>query len=300
MKTLALFGPMGMLGSAVYGVLRAEYKLVLVLRDIDRLPILDKAYGGVSEHRSVHFDSDALQAEYTAGFPTQSEPQTWRKLVHEIGTVDGVVNCIGVTNRFSQQQPLVAYFINSAFPYLLAHTYGSKLLHITTDCAYNGNAGAPYTEESIPSPTDLYGLTKMLGEPANRSLVFRTSIIGPEISGFVSLLEWVRKQEGKTISGYTKHLWNGVTTKQFGTIAQTIFRNRDAFPTNGLFHIFGTDTSKFDLVSMIAKKYGVNVRIVPDDTTALDRRLRTVKELNEQLRIPNLQSMIDEMDLLPM
>lgn len=295
MKTLALFGPIGMLGSAVFGVLHKNYKLVLVLRDIDRLPILDKAYGGVNEHRSVFFDSAALIKQYVGGFPALSVAPTWDKLISDISEVDGVVNCIGITNRYSQQQPLVAYFINSAFPHLLAGTYGSKLIHITTDCVYNGNVGAPYTEESVPSPTDLYGLTKMLGEPADRSLVFRTSIIGPEVAGFVSLLEWVRQQNGKTINGYTNHLWNGITTKQFGLIVDQIMADRDAFPAHGLFHVFGSDVSKFKMVTAIAKKYGVAVNVSPDDGPVLDRRLRTVKDMNQRLQIPTFSEMLADL-----
>jgi len=39
----------------------------------------------------------------------------------------------------------------------------------------------------------------MLGEPKEKSLVLRTSIIGREISGFTSLLELVLQQEGKRL-----------------------------------------------------------------------------------------------------
>lgn len=292
MKTVALWGPIGMLGSAVYNVLCEKYHLVLVLRDIDNLPILDRAYGGVSNHRSVFFDSESLMNNFSEGFADQPSSPVWQKLLAEIGSVDGVINCIGITNRFSQQQPLIAYFMNAAFPHLLAQTYGQKLLHITTDCVYNGNTGAPYTEDSIPSPTDLYGLTKMLGEPADRSLVLRTSIIGPEISGFVSLLEWVRKQSGQTVKGYTQHLWNGVTTKQFGLIADLIFSNRDAFPDHGLFHVFSSDVSKYDMITAIAKKYSIDVTVTPNDGPKLDRRLRTIHPLNEQLAIPSFTEML--------
>lgn len=292
MKTIALLGPIGMLGSAVYGVLHTKYKLVLVLRDIDRLPLLDQAYGGVSEHRSVFFDSDAVMKEYSDGFPKESASPTWKKLIEDIGEVDGVVNCIGITNRYSQEQPLVAYFMNSAFPHLLAYAYGPKLLHITTDCGHNGNTGAPYTEDSLPSPVDLYGLTKVLGEPADRSLVLRTSIIGPEIAGFVSLLEWVKKQNGQTVKGYTRHFWNGVTTKQFGIIADTIFSGREEFPAHGLFHTFSTDVTKYDMITAIAKKYKVNVTVTPDDGPFLDRRLGTVHPFNEQLHIPSFDEML--------
>lgn len=295
MKKLALFGPIGMLGSAVYSALHEKYKLILVLRDVNRLTILNDAYGGVNQHRSVFFDSDALQKEYTEGFPSLSEAPTWQKLIAEIGEIHGVVNCIGVTNRFSQQQPLVAYFINSAFPHLLAQSYGSKLIHITTDCVFNGNAGAPYTEDSMPSPTDLYGLTKMLGEPMDRSLVLRTSIIGPEISGFVSLVEWVRKQDGQVVKGFNQHHWNGITTLEFGKIVDRIFSHRSDYPRNGLFHIYSTDVTKHDMIVAIAKKYHVDVTVTPTNGPRLDRRLRTVKDLNGKLQIPPFGEMLRDL-----
>lgn len=292
--TLAIFGPTGMLGSAVYNVLQLEFNLVLVGRDLAGIELLNKAYGGVENHRIVQFPSDTLFQEYIKGFPGKNGSQSWNNLVENIGTVDGVINCIGVTNRYSQKDPVGAYLTNSLLPHLMSSTYGHRLLHITTDCIYNGVTNAPYTESSIPSPTDLYGVTKQLGEPSDRSLVLRTSIIGPEINHFVSLLEWVKLQAGKTIHGYTHHLWNGITTKQFGLITKEIFQNRSAYPDTGLFHIFSSDISKFDMLSSIANKYSVDVIIEPDDLPVLDRRLRTEKDLCTKLNIPSFSKMLEQ------
>lgn len=293
MKTIALFGPLGMLGNAVYDALQHEFMLVLVLRDPSRLSILEAAHGGVKKHKVVAVDTEALFHDYSIGFAGGTHSDTWKKLVQDIGEIDGVINCIGVTNRYSQQQPLSAFFVNSAFPHLLSTSFGSKLLHITTDCVYNGiDGGAPYTETSLQSPDDLYGLTKMLGEPSDRSLVLRTSIIGPEVAGFVSLLEWVKKQEGQTVYGFTQHRWNGITTKQYGLIAKMIFSNRDQFPDHGLYHIFSTDVTKYEMVVAIAKKYSVNVKVERDDKHILDRRLRSVKDLNARLGIPSFDEML--------
>ena len=295
MKTVAIIAPTGMLGSAVYAQLKDHYKLVLVLRDPKKLEELDRHYGGVSEHRSVVIDSDAIYQDYLHGFHTAVVSSSVKKLLDAIGPVDAVINCAGITNRYSAQKPLEAMFVNGALPHIFSYHYGSKLIHITTDCVYDGIKGAPYDETSPPNPTDIYGISKLLGEPKDHSLVFRTSIIGPEISGFVSLLEWVKQQEGKTIKGFTNHLWNGITTKEFGNICDKIISNRDAFPKSGLFHIFSNDVTKYEMVMKIKEKFGVNVNIGPEESSPIDRRLGSIHDLCKKLKIPSFVEMVQQL-----
>lgn len=298
MKTIAIIAPTGMLGSAIYGVLHDRYQLVLVLRDPEKLPLLDKAYGRVSSHRVFEYDFARLQSDYVSqphGFLMSPQSPALADFIAGVGDVDAIVNAAGITNRYSTKDPTATFFINSALPNILSEHYTNRLFHITTDCVFNGVIGAPYTEASPKSPYDLYGLSKSLGEPAEHSLVMRTSIIGPEIAGFVSLISWVQQQGEKTIRGFTKHLWNGITTKQFGKIVDQIVSQRTAYPDHGLFHIFGSVVSKFEMVTAIKDKYQVNVKIEPDDSTSLDRRLGTVKELNTTLHIPTFQEMLNEL-----
>ena len=295
MKTVAIIAPTGMLGSAVYAQLKDYYKLVLVLRDPKKLEELDRHYGGVSTHQSVVIDSDAIYQDYLHGFHTAVVSSSVKKLLDAIGPVDAVINCAGITNRYSAQKPLEAMFINGDLPHIFSYHYGSKLIHITTDCVYDGIKGAPYDETSPPNPTDIYGISKLLGEPKDHSLVFRTSIIGPEISGFVSLLEWVKQQEGKTIKGFTNHLWNGITTKEFGNICDKIISNRDAFPKSGVFHIFSNDVTKYEMVMKIKEKFGVNVNIGPEESSPIDRRLGSIHDLCKKLKIPSFVEMVQQL-----
>lgn len=295
MARIALLAPTGMLGSAVYGVLHEHHELVLVYRDVDKLKLLDETYGAVDKHTKVQFDLAEIQQDFIAGFTKTSTSPKLQKLVDAIGEVDAVVNCAGVIKPYSLKEPIMTMFVNGAFPHLLAVIYGSKLIQITTDCAFAGLEGAPYTEESPKSPNDLYGLSKSLGEPADRALVLRTSIIGPEIHGFVSLIEWVKKQSGQTAKGFTRHLWNGITTKQFGKIVHQIVSQRDQYPATGLYHIFSSDVTKYDMVTKIAKKFGVDVTVTPDDGPVLDRRMGTVKDLNAKLQTPTFDAMLAEM-----
>lgn len=296
MKTVAILAPTGMLGSMVYNVFKDRYHLVLVLRDEKKLAALDAAYGGVSRHRSVPFDFTEVFEQHRAGFPTETTAPALERLEASIGPVDALINCAGLTKPHSLEDPAKTFFINGALPHILAERFGSRLIHITTDCAFDGIAGSPYTEVSPKRPNDLYGLSKSLGEPSDTALVLRTSIIGPEISGFTLFISWVRSQEGKTVSGFTNHLWNGITTRAYANCCGRIIEERDAFPQHGLFHVFSSTVNKEEMVVEIAKKYGVRVTVEPKQATpAVDRRLGTIHDLCARLSIPPFHQMIEEL-----
>ncbi|HLC99824.1 MAG TPA: sugar nucleotide-binding protein [Patescibacteria group bacterium] len=292
MKTVAITAPTGMLGSMVYNVLKDKYNLVLVYRDEDKMKILDEAYGGVGKHKKVHFDLMDLYQDYVTGFPTSNIGPSTKKLVDTVGEIDAFINCAGIIKPHSLKDPITTMFINGAVPNILSAIYKDKLIQITTDCAYDGLVGAPYTEESPKTPNDLYGLSKSLGEPSQHSLVFRTSIIGPEITGFVSLISWFKKQEGQTIKGFTNHLWNGITTKEFGNICDRIVNDRSKYPKTGLYHIFSNDVSKYDMVMKFKEKYRVNVTIEKAAPAPVDRRMRSIYDLHKKLEIPSFDEMI--------
>ncbi len=190
MKRVLLLGATGMLGSAVYGVLNKKYDLILGVRNTDKLALLEKAYGGTSRHTVLPFDADLIYQDYTARKGAPGEYLT--EFLRRAGKVEHVINAIGVTIPFSLREPALTFFINGALPHILAQSFGEKLIHITTDCVYDGKEGFPYNEESLKSPTDVYGLSKSLGEPTC-CLTIRTSIIGRELDGMTGLLEWFLK-----------------------------------------------------------------------------------------------------------
>lgn len=189
---------------------------------------------------------------------------------------DVVVNCAGMINRRQGMDNAEAVFlrVNALFPRLLADACalaGARLIHITTDCVYDGWTGH-YDEAVPPDAIDLYGQSKALGEPRN-AMLLRTSIVGPEQRHFYSLLCWVLSQSG-AIDGYVNHWWNGVTTMELARlVARILLENRYV---EGLFHVFGEDLTKYQLVGKIAAAYGhdVSVRehVAPIDR---DHRLRT-------------------------
>jgi len=292
MKKVLLLGATGMLGSAVYDVLKDKYSLVLSVRDKNKIDLLDKAYGGVKQHKVVEFDASFLYQDFLEkkGYPGDYLSNFLKK----VGEVDYVINATGITIPFSLENQTLTFFINSAFPHILANTFGKKLIHITTDCVYNGKEGFPYDENSTKTPIDIYGLSKSLGEPTN-CLTIRTSIIGRELEGFTGFLEWFLNQKEESVNGFANHFWNGITTKQFGKICDEIMTNPEKYPQTGLYHIFSNSVSKYEMLLKFKEKYNIDCEIKKDEEQKLNRTLSTIHDFNKKLNIPSFDKMLEEL-----
>ncbi len=292
MKKVLILGSTGMLGSAVYDVLKEKYSLILSARDKNKIQLLEKKYGGTENHMLVDFD---VQKVYEDFVNKKGHPGEYlSKFLGEIGEIDYVINAIGVTIPFSLENPALTFFINGALPHILANVFGEKLIHITTDCVYNGREGFPYDENALKTPVDIYGFSKSLGEPT-RCLTIRTSIIGQELEGHTGFLDWFLQQEGKELTGFAEHYWNGITTKQFGKICDEIISNPEKYPKTGLYHVFSTTVSKYEMLLKFKEKFNIECTLKEDHDNKLNRTLATVKDFNSKLNIPSFGEMIDDL-----
>lgn len=220
-----------------------------------------------------------------------------------------VINCIGMIKSriISAKDKPQAIRVNSLFPHQLneaAETFDFKVIQIATDCVYSGATGQ-YSEDSMHDPTDIYGMTKSLGEvQSERFMNLRCSIIGPELAGRSSLLEWVRSQPtGAEIDGYVNHLWNGITTLAFARIVAGIIAN-DGFQ-HGTFHVVPRDVvTKDQLVRLIADRFGRTDLSIRSATAPhlVERSLKTnFPEINARLwkdagyaEIPSIPELVEE------
>jgi dTDP-4-dehydrorhamnose reductase len=188
-----------------------------------------------------------------------------------------VINAIGmIPQKYSLQDNanLSSYIrVNSLFPHLLSlisNKKGATMIHITTDCVYNGKQG-PYTEGQIATETNFYGVSKACGEPED-AMIIRTSIVGEEQTGKKSLLEWVRSQEGQTINGFTHHFWNGLTCLEVARMIQYCLQHHIRW--SGVRHIVSPETvSKYELVSMINEIYDLKITVIPKETETIHKGL---------------------------
>ena len=216
---------------------------------------------------------------------------------------DYIINCVGAIKPAfdAAARGDVPYedllYVNSIFPHQLARwgqVTDSKVIHITTDCVYSGRLGS-YVEDDIHDPFDMYGKSKSLGEPADRAMVIRTSIIGPEFGPRRrSFLEWLKSENGKSIRGFTNHYWNGLTTLELASCLFDVV-SHDVW-IEGLYHLFGTDVTKYEMVTEIIDSYGLNIHVDPFETDqAVDRTLRSIEELQGFCQPLGFRDMISQM-----
>jgi dTDP-4-dehydrorhamnose reductase len=219
-----------------------------------------------------------------------------REKQFEFPECDYIINCIGLIKQYKTWNTRDALVLNSLFPLELARYCKDrdiKMIHITTDCVFSGRVGR-YTEEYFHDALDEYGKTKSLGESCKSEvMVLRTSIIGEELYGNLSFIEWVKSQKGKRINGYINHIWNGVTTLQYAKLCSTIID--EGLYDNGLFHVFSNIINKYELALIINEHFKLDISVDPFETEiSCDRSLSTVKKLNSKLNIPSIEEQIAE------
>ena len=186
-----------------------------------------------------------------------------------------IVNCAGVTLRSKEAlDKNSAISINALLPHRLAEwcsRNGARLIHFSTVCVYDGKKGG-YTEEDLPDARDLYGMTKTLGDVnAPFALTLRSSFIGREIFAGTELLEWFLAQKGKTIKGFRRALFTGLTTNRLAALVGDLIERQPLL--NGLYHVSSETVSKYDLLLMMKEAYGLDVRIEPEEGFSMRRDL---------------------------
>lgn len=186
---------------------------------------------------------------------------------------DVIINCVGVLNKDAEDNPAKAIFLNSYLPHFLAKLatqLNCKLIHISTDCVFNGKKGK-YTETDVKDGIGFYAQSKALGEVEyDQHLTIRTSIIGPELKkNGIGLFDWLMHQEG-TIKGYKNAIWSGVTTTELAkAIEPMILQN-----ITGLFQLANSHINKFDLLVLIKQTFEkTKVNILPFEEYSSDKSL---------------------------
>ena len=303
MKKITILGATGMLGHAVTKVfLKNKDKYIIT---ITARPSTVFANGtGKSEAGGVVLSKDFVScfenlSDFENVIAYDALDLDLSKLWKEKTPPDYIINCIGaIKPTFKHDDPHMYknIYINSVFPHYLsgyAKETGAKLIHITTDCVFDGAKGDSYTENDLHNTHDNYGSSKSLGEPTN-CMVLRTSVIGEEKHNNHSLVEWVKSKKGQEVDGYTNHLWNGITSTQFGEICHTIIQEQ--LHEEDCYHVFSPDTvSKHELVSLINNKLDLGMKVNEVQTDLpINRALSTVKELNNKLNVPSLEEQLDQ------
>tara|TARA_B100000242_G_scaffold96699_2_gene66300 strand:- start:9900 stop:10784 length:885 start_codon:yes stop_codon:yes gene_type:complete len=194
----------------------------------------------------------------------------------EIFKPEIVINCISLPSS-DYEDVFKMLEIFSFLPktlQLLTKKYNFRLIHISSDGVFDGLKGF-YKESDIPNAKDNYGKFKFLGEVYDANCItIRTSIIGPDIYSKRGLLSWLLNQK-KSCECFTKSIFSGFPTIILADIInQHILKNKNLF---GLYHISSNPISKYELLSIVALKYKLNLKTVPVEGPIIDRSLSSEK-----------------------
>lgn len=258
-KKVLILGGSGMLGHTLFRYLfeNPSIDVYATARSTKEL----SGWLSSEQMRNVHYNVDIHDFDHLVKVFADLKP-------------DIVINCIGVIKQAPTiQDPLLTITVNALLPHriaLLSKAIGARMIHISTDCVFNGEKGN-YTENDIANAIDLYGRTKYLGEVSySHCVTLRTSIIGHELKNKQGLVEWFLDQKGK-VQGFKNAIYSGFPTVEIAqVIADYVIPNPDL---TGLYHVSSHPISKFELLKLISNQYSKTIEIEPEESFRLDRSL---------------------------
>lgn len=295
-QQIAILGVSGMLGSMVLDVFYAEkdFSILSTLRDTKEMASLKKKYPNA---KFAILNVDGATPEVIA---KTLKGSSW------------VINCIGIIKPYIHDDNALevarAIRVNSLFPYnlgLAAKKIKAGVLQIETDCVFSGKKGN-YLETDEHDALDAYGKSKSLGEVKMDNVFhLRDSIIGPELSAHVSLLDWfLGQKKNAKVNGFSNHKWNGITTYHFAKICVGIIKTN--LKLESLQHIISVDKpSKAQMLKYFAKYFhreDISITFVKAPKV-INRTLKTIKpKLNKKIwasagykNPPTVREMIKEL-----
>jgi len=269
-KKILVLGSTGLIGHQIYNYLKILEKYDLY---------------NFSYRKKLQDDSFIIDA--------RNEKQFFDN-IYEISP-DIIINCIGILINGANTDPENAIFLNAYLPHKLrkfSDKVGAKLVHISTDCVFSGKKAAPYLEDDYKDGIDIYSKTKSLGEIIYENhLTLRTSVVGPELKADgEELFHWFMCQS-KSIKGYSKSIWSGVTTLELAKAVNCAIEKN----ISGLHHVTNNQSiNKYELL-MIFKKYTQkDINIIKIDGKKTDKSFIDTRQMLDY-RIPSYDEMIFEM-----
>lgn len=258
---ILILGASGMLGSAISKRLIDTESIIYIYYRTDER--FNEFFKG-----AIKVDIPNLDKENLNSFFRELKP-------------DFVINCIGlIKQRKESEDHVQSIEINSLLPHLLSSLsgiYNFKLIHFSTDCVFQGKHGF-YKENSLKDANDLYGLSKSLGEIAycKNTITLRTSIIGRELKGHKSLMDWFLTNPEKEITGYDRAIFSGLTTHEVANVVLIIIRQFKP----GLFNLSSDPIDKFNLLLILNDIWKMEKKIIPNSELKVDKSLDSSKFKN--------------------
>ena len=186
-----------------------------------------------------------------------------------------IINCSGLVKQLEDaNDPLLILPVNAMLPHRLdkiCSLTGIRLIQFSTDCVFSGKKGM-YRETDKSDADDLYGKSKYIGEvhESTSTTTLRTSVIGHELDSVNGLSDWFLSQTG-AVKGYKKAIFSGIPSFELARIIEKYVVTNSKI--RGLYHVSAEPINKLSLLKLVAKEYGKNIEIIPDEKVSIDRSL---------------------------
>ena len=255
-KKIIIFGASGLIGNEIYSFLIKKNKFEVI---------------GTSKKDNLNFRNLNLKSIESL--------ETAKNLIIDFKP-NFVINSLGITKHNADiNQEGLTFLVNSIFPHFLAlnsEKLNYKLIHISTDCVFDGKKNKPYMDDEIANARDIYGYSKSLGEikDLDNVITIRTSVIGHKKEDKSGLLEWFLDQEGNC-DGYSNAIFSGLSTIQLSREVFKIIQNKNFI--SGLFNLSNNAIDKLTLLETIAKIYKKNIKISDNSNIKVNRALNSMK-----------------------
>lgn len=189
--------------------------------------------------------------------------------VFEAAQPDQVIHCAALTNvDRCEIAPEEAFQINTALPgalACLARKHRIPLLHISTDCVFDGVRG-DYSEEDAPNPLNIYARSKLAGEHAVAeanpdALIARVNFYGWSWQGSRSLSEFFLNSlsSGRPFKGFDDLYFCPLLVSDMVELLLRML----ALRLTGIYHVVSSEClSKFDFGRMLARHFGFDENLI--------------------------------------
>jgi dTDP-4-dehydrorhamnose reductase len=231
-----------------------------------KLKILILGHKGMLGHMVKNYFESQKQKIETCNYrwPTK---EMKNYIIHS--NPDFIINCIGAI-----PQRKTTFKINYELPIWLDKYSKSQIIHPGTDCDDDDDYGNSKKRA-----------TNFIIKESNQTKIIKTSILGTELKGNASLLEWFLSQKGE-VDGYSKAIWSGNTTLEWAKHCYDLTLNWDNYKVETVLQ--GETVSKYNLLKIISEVWGKKIKInkIP---------LGTDRSLLGDIKTSNIKSQLIEL-----
>ena len=160
----------------------------------------------------------------------------------------------------------------------ICKTHDTILLHVSTDFVFDGLATEPYSEEAVPNPTGVYGLTKLQGEQAiqntwEKHVIIRTSWVYSQFANNFMKTMLRLASERDSLSVVSDQIGTPTNAVDLAECLLTIISAQH--PTPNTQHLYGIynfsnegQCSWYDFAKEIFRINSVSINLQPITTAA--------------------------------